>query len=117
MKPVEHVVARAATAADITPEWIAMLAAILRRDGQAFRAGAHAATIEIQVINTGAWMPLNLPTNGALFESKSLRDDTFIVLVKAVADTARPPWCNTMDRPAAKCRCPDCGPCLVDFKG
>lgn len=83
--------ARLATAADVTPEWLALVAAPLARDGQAYRASPHAACIEIQSINSGQWMPLNLPTNGHLFESKALRDDAYLVLANAVAAAHRAP--------------------------
>lgn len=63
-----------ASAADITPEWIVAVANALRAEGQAFRAGEAGPTIEVQSINTGRFMPLNLPTNGTFFDSVKTRD-------------------------------------------
>lgn len=40
--------------------WVRMVGATIRRDGQAVRAGSDAATIEVQSINTGRWLPLTL---------------------------------------------------------
>lgn len=34
---------------------------------------------------------------------------------KRVETIKRADWCETMGRPKAQCRCPDCGPCLVDI--
>lgn len=31
--------------------------------------------------------------------------------------TRRPSWCETMNRPSCECRCPDCGPSLIDYPG
>lgn len=59
-------------ASAVPPEWIAGVAAALRRDGQAIRAGAG-CTIEVQSINTGRWMPLMLPGNGSTFVSEADR--------------------------------------------
>jgi len=91
MKGTDPITARLATAADITPEWLALVAAPLASDGQAFRASAHAACIEIQSLHTGEWMPLNLPTNGHLFASRARRDATYIVLANAVSAAANRP--------------------------
>lgn len=35
--------------------------------------------------------------------------------VVAAAEAPQERWCNTMDRPAAQCGCPDCGSSLIDF--
>lgn len=35
--------------------------------------------------------------------------------VVAAAEAPQERWCNTMDRPAALCGCPDCGSSLIDF--
>lgn len=59
---------------DISPEWIAAVAGALAREGQAFRAGDYAPVIEVQSINTGAFMPLNLPTNSVFFTDELTRD-------------------------------------------
>lgn len=67
MKGTDHVTARLATAADIPPEWIEQVATVLARNGQAYDLSADARSIVVQTINTGQWMPLNLPTNGHLF--------------------------------------------------
>jgi hypothetical protein len=73
-----------ARAADISPEWIAMFAELLRREGRAFRAGAGAATIEVQSINTGQWQAINLETNVAEFASAADRDTVLMALERAV---------------------------------
>lgn len=31
--------------------------------------------------------------------------------------SAQADWCKSMNQPKSKCRCPDCGPCLVDYAG
>lgn len=56
-----------ASIADITPEWIGAVASALAREGQAYDIGPDALTIVVQSINTGRWLELNLPTNGAHF--------------------------------------------------
>lgn len=54
-------------------EWIAARSEILRREGQAARAGA-ANTIEIQSINTGEWHRLTLPNDATHFLTSDDRD-------------------------------------------
>lgn len=62
-------------AADLTPEWIAQVREIIRRDGHAIRAGQHAHTIEVQHPNRPeVWQPLNLQTNTSLFATAEDRD-------------------------------------------
>ncbi|MBC8009967.1 MAG: hypothetical protein H7067_07710 [Burkholderiales bacterium] len=80
-----------ASAADITPEWIVAVANALRANGQAFRAGEARPTIEVQSINTGRFMPINLPTNGTFFDSDKTRDYTLgcIELELRTGDLAR----------------------------
>jgi hypothetical protein len=73
-----------ATAADIPATWVEALATVLWRKVQAYRPGAHALTIEVQSIKTGEWMPLNLPTNGALFADAATRDAVLVCLDKSV---------------------------------
>jgi hypothetical protein len=49
----------APTLGGLTLDWIGQVAAIVRRDGNALRAGVG-PWIEAQSINTGTWMPLAL---------------------------------------------------------
>ena len=85
-----------ATVGDFKPEWIAQVRAALKRDGQASRAGqmyvkinvtasgytyTPAPVIEVQSINTGEWMPLNLPANSARFATAADRDAVLELLV------------------------------------
>lgn len=67
---------RPVTAAEIKPEWIAMVRGIVQRDGQAVRPSApgRPVMIEVQGINTGQWQPLGLPAGGCLFTTAAERD-------------------------------------------
>lgn len=58
---------RLATAGDLTPEWITAVARPIALNGQAYDLAPDALSLRVQSINTGRWMPLNLPTNGHLF--------------------------------------------------
>lgn len=88
----------AATVADIPAEWIAQVRGALKRDGQACRTASNyrrvpnqrlpqgsnlqeEPVIEVQSINTGEWMPLNLPTNSPRFASAADRDAVLELLV------------------------------------
>lgn len=53
--------------ADITPAWIAAVAGALAREGNAYDLSADAQSILVHSINTGQWMPLNLPSGGHRF--------------------------------------------------
>lgn len=79
LDPVYH----AATVTDFPPEWIASVRAALKRDGQATRSVGicHKSRIEVQSINTGEWMPLNLPTNSCFFANDVDRDSVLELLV------------------------------------
>jgi len=60
-------------AADLPPEWIAERRAIVVRDGHATRAG-RGGSIEVQSINTGAWLVLQLPDKATQFTTAEDRD-------------------------------------------
>lgn len=60
-------------AAELPPAWIAERRAIVVRDGHAIRAGQH-NTIEVQSINTGAWIVLQLPDKATQFTTTADRD-------------------------------------------
>lgn len=61
------------TAADLSPDWISDRREIAQRDGHALRAG-HGNTIEVQSINTGEWLTLQLPDNARDFATAADRD-------------------------------------------
>lgn len=75
---------RLATAADIPPEWIEQVATVLAREGQAYDLSADARSIYVQIINTGEWMPLNLPTNGHLFDTPEACRQTYTAIAAAI---------------------------------
>ena len=60
-------------ATDIPEEWIELVGEIIRRDGQAMRAGAGCC-IEVQSINTGEFQPMGLPAGGTAFVNQAERD-------------------------------------------
>lgn len=62
----------------------------------------HEATGRVSEIEDGAHVP-----GGYRRVAEAVR----------VTTINRADWCETMNRPKAECRCPDCGPCLVDYKG
>lgn len=64
------------TAAEIAPEWVAMIRETLGREGVAFRAG-DAPTIEVQSVRDGVFRPLQLPNNGRAFRTVEDRDQIF----------------------------------------
>lgn len=61
------------------PAWFEMLREIAQRTGQAVRAGAG-DSIEFQSINTGQFMPVQLPEGGTAFPSTRERDDALQVV-------------------------------------
>ena len=61
------------TAADLPPDWISARREIATRDGHALRAG-RGNTIEVQSINTGEWLTLQLPDNARNFATAADRD-------------------------------------------
>jgi hypothetical protein len=64
------------SAAEIAPEWLAMVRATLEREGVALRAGAG-PSIEVQSMRDGIFRPLQLPNNGRAFRSVEDRDQIF----------------------------------------
>jgi hypothetical protein len=60
-------------ATEIPPEWIELRREIIAREGCAVRPG-HDATIEVQSINTGAFLALMLPGGGTRFVTRADRD-------------------------------------------
>ena len=71
-----------AASADISPEWIAQVRAIIERDGHAVRAAEAEFTIEVQNINQPEiWQPLNLQTNTHHFTTAQDRDAVLKLLV------------------------------------
>ncbi|MBL9187892.1 MAG: hypothetical protein JNK23_10460 [Opitutaceae bacterium] len=64
----------------LPPEWLAERRAIIAREGVAVRAGAG-PWIEVQSINTGAWLRLALPERATVFASTAERDEALAALV------------------------------------
>jgi len=54
-------------AIDIPPDWPEMVAAIVKRDGNAVRGSAVVPAIEIKSLTTNRWHPLGLPGGGTEF--------------------------------------------------
>lgn len=64
----------AATAADVTPEWIELRRGIIERDGHAIRAG-NGLWIELQEANRpNVWWPICTPTGGQLYATAADRE-------------------------------------------
>lgn len=97
MNTTAHITARLATVADITPEWIEAVASALARDGQAYDLTTDGLSIQIQSINTGHWMPLNLPTNGHLFATQQDARATYTAICGCIIN-----WQTTPAHAAAE---------------
>lgn len=59
-----------------------MLREIAQREGRAVRAGAG-NSIEFQVINSGVFLPVQLPDGGTAFPSTKERDEALQVIQTA----------------------------------
>lgn len=64
-------------AADIRPEWLHQVRAVVIRDGHKLRAGFPAC---IDVKGPRDWQPLMLPNNGIEFVGKRDRDEILAML-------------------------------------
>lgn len=61
-------------AVDISPEWIALVRAVIVRDRHVLRGSEHHPTIEVKSTPRNLWMPLMLPNSGTDFVSVADRD-------------------------------------------
>ena len=62
-----------ANLSDIPADWPATVREIVRRDGQAVRAGAG-NSIEVKSLNTNQWLCLQLPNGAKHFATPEARD-------------------------------------------
>ena len=61
-------------AADVPPEWIAVVREIIQREGRALRGPADRAIIESKCLRTNAWRPVLLFSSAAAFSTTADRD-------------------------------------------